>query len=74
MEDFTFKPFNLNILRGDQAYHRPQPQQTKDFIESISKKMWGGTGAEKPGTTGDSPMNGKCREQLRSGKVQPNWS
>jgi hypothetical protein len=39
MEDFARKPFNLKILRSGWHITGPQAQQTKDFIESISKKI-----------------------------------
>jgi hypothetical protein len=39
MEYFTVKPFDLKILRGGWHITGPQPQQTKEFIESISKKI-----------------------------------
>jgi hypothetical protein len=39
MEYFTLKPFSLKILRGGWHITSPQAQQTKEFIESISKKF-----------------------------------
>jgi hypothetical protein len=39
MEDFARKPFSLKILRSGWHITSPQAQQTKDFSESISKKI-----------------------------------
>jgi len=38
MEYFGRKPFRLKILRSGWHITSPQAQQTKEFIESISKK------------------------------------
>jgi hypothetical protein len=39
MEHFARKPFSLKILRSGWHTTSPQAQQTKEFIESIPKKM-----------------------------------